>query len=42
LAAVLALVVLRPLRARHFAIGKATFAPPATPGTVGEQHHRTT
>ncbi len=41
LAAVLALVVLKPLRARHFAISKATFAPPA-PSAVGEQHHRTT
>src|ERR1700732_2964004 len=30
LAAVLALVVLKPLRARHFAISKATFAQPAT------------
>src|SRR6266478_4138829 len=30
-AAVLALVVLKPLRARHFAISKAAFAPPAAP-----------
>jgi OFA family oxalate/formate antiporter-like MFS transporter len=42
LAAVLALVVLKPLRARHFAISKATFAQPATPSTVGDHHHRTT
>jgi OFA family oxalate/formate antiporter-like MFS transporter len=42
LAAVLALVVLKPLRARHFAISKATFAPPATASTVGDHHHRTT
>jgi len=41
-AAVLALVVLKPLRARHFAISKATFAPPAVPSTVGDHHHRTT
>jgi OFA family oxalate/formate antiporter-like MFS transporter len=41
-AAVLALVALKPLRARHFAIGKATVAPPATPSTVGDHHHRTT
>ena len=41
LAAVLALVALKPLRARHFAISKATFAPGA-PGTVGDHHHRTT
>jgi OFA family oxalate/formate antiporter-like MFS transporter len=40
-AAVLALVVLKPLRARHFAISRATYAPPpATTGTVGD--HRTT
>jgi OFA family oxalate/formate antiporter-like MFS transporter len=42
LAAVLALVVLKPLRARHFAISKATFAQPAEPSTVGDHHHRTT
>jgi OFA family oxalate/formate antiporter-like MFS transporter len=42
LAAVLALVVLKPLRARHFAISKATLAQPATPSTVGDHHHRTT
>ena len=41
-AAVLALVVLKPLRARHFAISKAAFAPPAAPSTVGDHHHRTT
>jgi OFA family oxalate/formate antiporter-like MFS transporter len=41
-AAVLALVALKPLRARHFAIGKATVAPPAAPSTVGDHHHRTT
>jgi MFS transporter, OFA family, oxalate/formate antiporter len=41
-AAVLALVVLKPLRARHFAISKAAFAPPATPSAVGDHHHRTT
>jgi OFA family oxalate/formate antiporter-like MFS transporter len=37
LAAVLALVVLKPLRARHFAISKAAFAPPAAAGTVGDR-----
>jgi MFS transporter, OFA family, oxalate/formate antiporter len=42
LAAVLALVALKPLRARHFAISKAAFAPPAAPSTVGDHHHRTT
>jgi MFS transporter, OFA family, oxalate/formate antiporter len=42
LAAVLALVVLKPLRARHFAISRATFAPPAAASTVGDHHHRTT
>jgi OFA family oxalate/formate antiporter-like MFS transporter len=42
LAAVLALVALKPLRARHFAISKAAFAPPAVPSTVGDHHHRTT
>jgi OFA family oxalate/formate antiporter-like MFS transporter len=42
LAAVLALVVLKPLRARHFAISRATFAPPAAPSPVGDLHHRTT
>jgi OFA family oxalate/formate antiporter-like MFS transporter len=42
LAAVLALVALKPLRARHFAISKAAFAPPAAPNTVGDHHHRTT
>jgi OFA family oxalate/formate antiporter-like MFS transporter len=42
LAAVLALVVLKPLRARHFAISRAAFAQPATPSTVGEHRHRTT
>jgi len=42
LAAVLALVVLKPLRARHFAISKATFAPPAAETAVGDHHHRTT
>jgi OFA family oxalate/formate antiporter-like MFS transporter len=41
-AAVLALVVLKPLRARHFAISKAAFASPAAPSTVGDHHHRTT
>jgi OFA family oxalate/formate antiporter-like MFS transporter len=41
-AAVLALVVLKPLRARHFAISKAAFAPPAAPSAVGDHHHRTT
>jgi OFA family oxalate/formate antiporter-like MFS transporter len=35
LAAVLALLVLKPLRARHFAISKATFAP--TAGAVGDR-----
>jgi MFS transporter, OFA family, oxalate/formate antiporter len=35
LAALLALVVLKPLRARHFAISKAAFAAPAT--TVGDR-----
>ena len=40
LAAVLALVVLKPLRARHFALSKATYAQPAAPGPVGD--HRTT
>jgi OFA family oxalate/formate antiporter-like MFS transporter len=35
LAAVLALLVLKPLRARHFAISKATFAP--TAGPVGDR-----
>jgi MFS transporter, OFA family, oxalate/formate antiporter len=39
LAAVLALLVLKPLRARHFAISKATFAPPSA-NAVGD--HRTT
>src|ERR1700716_1360062 len=42
LAAVLALVVLKPLRARHFAISRATYAPPAAPSTVGDHQHRTT
>lgn len=42
LAAVLALLVLRPLRARHFATSKATFAPPPAATTVGDHHHRTT
>jgi OFA family oxalate/formate antiporter-like MFS transporter len=41
-AAVLALVVLKPLRARHFAISRATYAPPAAPSTVGDHQHRTT
>jgi OFA family oxalate/formate antiporter-like MFS transporter len=41
-AAILALVVLKPLRARHFAISRATFAPPAAPSTVGDHQHRTT
>jgi OFA family oxalate/formate antiporter-like MFS transporter len=36
LAAVLALVVLKPLRARHFAISKAAFAP-STAGAVGDR-----
>jgi MFS transporter, OFA family, oxalate/formate antiporter len=43
LAAFLALVVLKPMRARHFAVSRATYAVP-TPngnGTVGE-HRRTT
>jgi OFA family oxalate/formate antiporter-like MFS transporter len=42
LAAVLALVVLKPLRARHFAVSRATYAPPAAPSTVGDHQHRTT
>jgi len=42
LAAVLALLVLRPLRVRHFATSKATFAPPPAATTVGDHHHRTT
>jgi OFA family oxalate/formate antiporter-like MFS transporter len=42
LAAVLALVVLKPLRTRHFAISRATFASPASASTVGDHHHRTT
>jgi OFA family oxalate/formate antiporter-like MFS transporter len=42
LAAVLALLVLRPLRIRHFATSKATFAPPPAATTVGDHHHRTT
>ena len=42
LAAVLALLVLRPLRVRHFAASKATFAPPPAATTVGDHHHRTT
>jgi hypothetical protein len=33
LAAVLALLVLKPLRARHFAVSKATYAP----GAVGDR-----
>jgi OFA family oxalate/formate antiporter-like MFS transporter len=41
-AAILALVVLKPLRARHFAISRATYAPPAAPSTVGDHQHRTT
>ena len=35
LAAVLALVVLKPMRARHFAISRATYAPPVA-STVGD------
>ena len=42
LAAVLALVVLRPLRTRHFAISKATFAPPASAADDAVGHRRTT
>jgi OFA family oxalate/formate antiporter-like MFS transporter len=42
LAAVLALLVLKPLRARHFAVSRATFAPPPAATTVGDHHHRTT
>jgi OFA family oxalate/formate antiporter-like MFS transporter len=42
LAAILALLVLKPLRARHFAISKATFAPPAVSSAVGDHQHRTT
>src|SRR6266850_7655242 len=43
LAAVLALLVLKPLRARHFAVSRATYAPPpVTTTTVGDHHHRTT
>jgi OFA family oxalate/formate antiporter-like MFS transporter len=42
LAAVLALLVLKPLRARHFAISKATFAPPVVSSAVGDHQHRTT
>src|SRR5882724_8351296 len=42
LAAILALLVLKPLRARHFAISKATFAPPAVSTAVGDHQHRTT
>jgi OFA family oxalate/formate antiporter-like MFS transporter len=41
-AAILALVVLKPLRVRHFAISRATYAPPAAPSTVGDHQHRTT
>ena len=41
LAAVLALVVLRPMRTRHFAMSKAAFAPAAAT-TVGDGHGRTT
>jgi MFS transporter, OFA family, oxalate/formate antiporter len=36
-AAVLALVVLKPLRARHFAISRATYAPPPATNAVGDQ-----
>jgi MFS transporter, OFA family, oxalate/formate antiporter len=39
LAAILALVVLKPLRARHFAISKATFAP--TPGATDTMRRTT-
>jgi OFA family oxalate/formate antiporter-like MFS transporter len=42
LAAVLALVVLRPLRTRHFAISRATFAPPASAADDAVGHRRTT
>jgi OFA family oxalate/formate antiporter-like MFS transporter len=42
LAAFLALVVLKPMRARHFAVSKASFAPPPTDSAVGDHHHRTT
>jgi OFA family oxalate/formate antiporter-like MFS transporter len=41
LAALLALLVLKPLRVRHFAVSKATYAAPAAT-TVGDPHHRTT
>jgi OFA family oxalate/formate antiporter-like MFS transporter len=36
LAAFLALVVLKPMRARHFAISRATYATPAPAGTVSD------
>jgi MFS transporter, OFA family, oxalate/formate antiporter len=37
LAAFLALVVLKPMRARHFAISRATYAAPVTNGAVGDR-----
>jgi OFA family oxalate/formate antiporter-like MFS transporter len=37
LAAVLALVVLKPLRVRHFAVSKALYTTPAATGTVGDR-----
>jgi len=41
LAAFLALVVLKPLRTRHFAQSRAAYAP-VEAGPVADQHHRTT